>query len=232
MADTSSRFDPALTSLLSARYASELLLAKRLWLFLVADIVLIFQALLGALASGGEVGAMYQRVVILPQLLLGLPALSTVVALERRAGSLDLALAVPSTERYFVRRVVPVCGFLILQGSLLLILLVDPGWDLVRALVQNLETSVLLTVLTLFWAVRLKSSGAVAVASLISIALLSKWVFYSPAIGFFSADVPRVVGVPMPIAAWIWNAAVLAAAIFILLQYARRRLRRPEVMLA
>ena len=226
------RFDSALARWLSVRYAWELLLAKRLWLFLVADAFLIFQTLLRSLSSGGELEAMYQQVVLLPQLLLGLPALSSVVALERRAGSLDLALAVPSTERYFVRRVVPVCVFLVVQGTVLLLVLVDSGWDRVRALVQNLEVGLLLTALTLFWAVRLKTSGAVMVASLVSVTLLSRWVFYSPVIGPYGSEVPRLFGVPMPIVSWMWNVAVLAVAIVILGQYARQRLRRPEVMLA
>ncbi len=227
----SARFDPALATLLRARYACELLLEERLWLFLLADAVIVLQAVIGSLSSGGELEVMYRSVVVVPQLLLGLPGMSAVVALERRAGSLDLALAVPSTERYFVRRVAPVCGALIVQGWVLLILLADPGWDRVRGLIQSAEIGLLLAALTLFWAVRLTTSGAVLVGSLLSVGVLSRWIFYSPVIDSYGPDVARLAGVPVPILAWVWNAAVLAAATVILLQYARRRLRRPEVML-
>lgn len=220
------------STLLRARYACELLLDKRLWLFLAADGFLVLQAVITSLASGGELEVMYRSVVVVPQLLLALPAMSGVVALERRAGSLDLALAVPSTEGYFVRRIVPVSAFLTVQGWLLLVLMVEPGWDLARALFQNGAIAVLLAALTLFWAVRLTTAGAVFGASLVSVGVLSRWVFYSPILGSFSPDVGRLAGVPVPILAWIWNAGALLAASVILLQYARRRLRRPEVMLA
>ena len=126
----------------------------------------------------------------------------------------------------------PVFVFLVAQGTLLLLVLVERGWDLVRALVQNLQLGVLLTVLALFWAVRLKTSGAVLVASLLSVVLLSPWVFFSPVVAAFGSEVPRLLGIPMPYVKWMWNVAVLTIAIVILWQYARRRLRRPEVMLA
>ena len=108
------------------RYAFELLLEKRLWLFLGADALLILNGLFRVLL---ETGNPFVEMVLVPTLLLGLPALSGVVALERRAGSLDLALAVPSTERYFVRRLIPVCGFFILQGILSRVRnFTLPGW--------------------------------------------------------------------------------------------------------
>ena len=101
-----------------------------------------------------------------------------------------------------------------------------------RALYQSAVLAVLLAVVTLFWAVRLETSGAVLVASLVTAAVLSPWIFFSPVTRLPLGAPPEVFGIPMPVLAWCWKAAVetLAAAIFFL--YARERLRRPESMLA
>ncbi len=217
-----------------AAYASQLLLDRRVWLYLVGDAYFIFAGLLVAIDEMGRSGlleGLYPRIVVAPMLVLGLPAMSGVLALERRAGSLDLALAVPSTERYFLRRVVPICWFLTVQGWLVLLLAAD-GWNLVRALYQCTVTAALVGVLALFWAVRLKTSGAVLVASAVSIGLLTPWVFYSPAMPFVEGASLEFLGVPLDVLAWIWKATVQTLAVVILFLYARTRLRRPESMLA
>ena len=86
------------------RYSIQLLLDRRLGLFLLADAMLLFLALLTVLGEGGRPKDLFIHGVVLPVFIVGLPALSSVLDLERRAGSLDLALAVPSTEGYFTRR--------------------------------------------------------------------------------------------------------------------------------
>lgn len=217
-----------------ARYAFQLLLEQRLWLYLIGDFFFLFIGLLeaiDAMGGGDWMDRIYPRVIIMPMLLLGLPAMSGVLALERRAGSLDLALAVPSTERYFVARIAPVCLFMMVQSWIVLALATD-GWELVRALVQSTVLSVLLGAITLFWAVRLKTSGAVVVASLATAALLSPWIFFSPTAATAIGVAEDFWGIPLAVLSWSWKAAVQALAAGIFFLYARERLRRPEAMLA
>ncbi len=216
------------------RYAFVLLLERRWTLYLIGDGFFLFAGLLEAIdAMGGSdwLDRLYPRIIVMPMLVIGLPAMSSVLALERRAGSLDLALAVPSTERYFLRRIVPVSCFMVLQ-SWLVLLLAARGWDLVRALFQSAVLSALLTGVVLFWAVRLKTSGAVLVASAITAGLLTPWIFFSPAIQVVIGLPEDFFGVPMPVIVWMWKATIQALAAMIFFLYARERLRRPEAMLA
>ncbi len=217
-----------------AGYAFQLLLDRRLWMYLAGDAYFIFVGLLVAIDSMGSgelLDQLYPRIVVAPMLVLGLPAMSGVLALERRAGSLDLALAVPSTERYFLRRIAPVSLFMIVQGWIVL-LFAARGWDLLRALYQSTVTAALLGALTLFWAVRLKTSGAVLVASAVSVGLLVPWIFYSPSTPFVEGAPLELLGIRLDVLGWAWKAAVETLAAAILFLYARTRLRRPESMLA
>ncbi len=215
-------------------YTFDLLLERRWWLYLIGDVFLLFFALMEAISSmqGTEwLEKLYPRLIVVPNLVLGLPALARVIALERQVGSLDLALAVPSTERYFLRRVAAVSGVLLLQSWIVLLIVAD-GWALVRALVQGTVLTLFMAALTLFWASRLKTAGATLAACLVSVALMSPWIFVNP-------DTSKVLGVPadlfgisLPNLAWMWSAAVMAAATTIVYLYARERLRHPEAMLA
>lgn len=213
------------------RYAVQLLLDRRLLLFLVADLMVLFVTFLDILSEGGKPKDIFIQVVAVPVFVLGLPALGSVLALERRAGSLDLALAVPSTERYFLRRVTPICALLALQGAVVLLLTLEHRGDLLRSLAQTLLVTTFLGVLVLFWAVRLPSSGAVLAASAISLLLASRWLFYDPTLDRTGPRAVSFLGVPVPLLEWWWNALVLAFAIVILFAYARLRLRRPETLL-
>ena len=125
-----------------AGYGFHLLLERRVWLYLAGDAYFLFAGLLTAIDSMGSeelLNQIYPRIVVAPMLVLGLPAMSGVVALERRAGSLDLALAVPSTESYFRRRIAPVCAFLTLQGW---IVLGDPEpWPCRLATLRSLKSN-------------------------------------------------------------------------------------------
>ncbi len=215
-------------------YAFQLLLERRLWLYLIGDAFLLFAGLLEAIDAmrfEDLLDRLYPRIVVMPMLVLGLPAMSGVLALERRAGSLDLALAVPSTEAYFVRRIAPILIFMTVQGWIAL-LLVTEGWDLIRALYQCTASAALFGAMVLFWAVRLKTSGAVLVASVVTVGLLTPWIFYSPTTHSALGVPPEFLGMPLPVIAWCWKAAVQTLAAVILFFYARERLRRPESMLA
>ncbi len=234
-------------ALKQARYAFELLLERRLWLFVAADSLVLLQGLFSALLGTGKVPELYRSMVAIPLLLLGVPALASAVALERRAGSLDLALAVPSTELYFLRRVTPISIFLIVQAWLLTFvafLVVHQGGFLdfllsrkgvtavIPLLLHSTEVGLLVAAVTLFWASRISTAGGTMVASFATLGALYKWIFASPII----ATGPKsdwVLGVlPPAVIELTWNLTVLALATVLFYLYARERLRRPEVMLA
>jgi len=232
------------TVLLYARNAFELLLERRLVIFLVADGFLVLTGLFVSLEAGVEVREIYRSTVAFPTILFGIPILAGTVAIERRAGSLDLALAVPSTEAYFLRRVLPVCGFFVVQGWILphfLLILSDSWWKVVSSSVQqktllmlHLHTVVLAALLgavSLYWGSRLKSAGGVMVASGLSFAVLFRWIV-NPLEAGPVGMAHRWLGVPVDVLANVWSLLVLGAATVIFYLYARERLRRPETMLA
>ena len=224
---------PTQTLFRQVAYSVDLLLERRWWLYLIGDVFLLFFSMLeaiGSMSGSDWLEKLYPRVIVLPNLILGLPALARVISLERQVGSLDLALAVPSTERYFVRRVGPVCGLLIAQSWVVLFLIAE-GWPLIRALVQATVLSVFLAALTLFWASRLRTSGAVLATCLVSVALMSPWIFVNPVTAPALGAPDELFGVSLANLGWLWNAAVMVIATTILSLYARERLRHPEAML-
>ncbi|HBL30892.1 MAG TPA: hypothetical protein DD490_29005 [Acidobacteria bacterium] len=217
------------------RSSLELLLGRRLWLFAAIDAAVVlaalFQMLLG---DGGEPAGIYTWVVLLPFLLLGLPALSGIVEVERRAGCLDLALSAPGAVGYFVRRAAAVCGLMAVQGWLLTLLdwlYEERGFPLLAPLAQIAAVTFLLGALALFWAVHLKTAGAVWLASMATLVLLRPWFFSNP-LGdlYFSQFGPWLPGRDEALP-WLGGLAVLGTAATLLSLYARRRLRRPESML-
>ena len=220
----------------TARLSLELLLGRRLFLFAGVDLLIVGSAVLAMLlGAGDEPGAVWSGVVLPPFLLLGLPALSGIVDLERRAGCLDLALTTPAAESYFLRRTVTVCGVLCAQGWLLMgvdWLHEGAGFPLLSVLLQVAVLSLVLGATALFWAVRLKSGGAVWLASMGTVLALGRWFFWNPIPdrqhGVFG---PLLPGLEESLS-WLGSVAVLTAAAAILFLYARRRLRRPETMIS
>lgn len=213
----------------------ELLLGRRLWLFAGIDAVVIGSALLSMLlGDGGEPAGIYTWVVLMPFLLLGLPALSGIVEVERRAGCLDLALSTPGSVKYFVRRAAAVCGVLAVQGWALMVLdwlYEERGFPLLAPLAQIAAVTFLLGALALFWAVRLKTAGAVWLASMVTLVLLRPWFFRNPIPErYFSQFGPWLPGRDEALP-WLGSLAVLATAATLFSLYAWRRLRRPESML-
>ena len=225
-------------------YAFNLTLERRLWLFLGLDFMLLAQGLVGALVTGGKIDKIFDAGVFLPAALLCVPALSGIVALERRAGSLDLALSAPSTERYFLRRVVPICSLFLVQGAILLslsyweskgaapLLSFDKGiFLLLRALLQNLFLHLFVAACVLFWATRLRTSGAVWGATMVLVMLFRPFLIKNPLLDGSWGSSELFFGVPRPLLSWIWSMAIVALASVILYLYSRERLRRPETML-
>ncbi|HEV7670747.1 MAG TPA: hypothetical protein VGS22_19685 [Thermoanaerobaculia bacterium] len=221
----------------TTRLSLELLLGRRLLMFAVVDFLVVGAALIAMLlGSGDEPQAVWSGVVLPPFLLLGLPALSGIVEVERRAGCLDLALTTPAAEGYFLRRVASVCGVLCVQGWLLMgfdwLYEGGAGFPLLSVLMQVPIISLFLGATALFWAVRLKSGGAVWLASMGTVLAFSRWFFANPIPdrhqGVFNAWLPG----PEESLSWLGGALVLGAATLILFLYARRRLRRPETLVS
>ena len=213
----------------------ELLLGRRLWLFAGIDALVIFMAILRMLlGDGGEPAGIYTWVVLMPFLLLGLPALSGIVEVERRAGCLDLALSTPGSVMYFVRRAAAVCGFMAVQGWALTLLdwiYEERGFPLLAPLVQIAAVTFLLGALALFWAVRLKTTGAVWLASMATLVLLRPWFFRNPIPDLYFTHFGHWLPGPDEALPWLGSLAVLGTAATLFSLYARRRLRRPESML-
>lgn len=225
----------ALRGLRSVRLSLELLLGRRLWLFASIDAVVILAAVLRMLlGDGGEPAGIYTWVILMPFLLLGLPALSGIVEVERRAGCLDLALSTPGAVGYFVRRAAAVCGVMAVQGWVLTIadwLYEDRGFPLLAPLAQITAVIFLLGALALFWAVRLKTAGAVWLASMLTLIVLRPWFFRNPLPDIYFSKFGAWLPGPDEALPWLGSLAVLATAATLFSLYARRRLRRPESML-
>jgi hypothetical protein len=223
-------------ALRATRLSLELLLGRRLLLFALIDLaVLLFALLSMLLGDGGTPAGIYSWVVLMPFLLLGLPALSGIVEVERRAGCLDLALSSPGAVGYFVRRAAAVCGVLAAQGwtlTLLDWLYEGRSFPLLAPLAQITLALFLLGALALFWAVRLKTAGAVWLASMITLVALRPWFFRNPIPDrYFSKSGGAWLPGLDDALPWLGSLAVLATAATLFSLYARRRLRRPESML-
>ncbi|HVT57187.1 MAG TPA: hypothetical protein VHR45_02205 [Thermoanaerobaculia bacterium] len=218
-----------------ARDALALLLERRLMMAAAADALILFQAAIRALAGGGEADSLFNWGVLLPLVVLGTPVMAEVVALERRAGTLALALGTPSPARFFLRRLSVPALLLTVQGAALMALawLSSPApFPLLTTLVQIVLIGALLATVVLFWAVTLRGeAGAVIFTSLATVALLGRWFFASPIPERFKAASGWLLPAPPELLAWAANAAVLAAATLLFGAYSFRRLARPENLL-
>jgi hypothetical protein len=217
------------------RLALELQVGGRWLLYGILDAILVLQGIYLALAEPGEVvQKIWVLAFLLPLLGLGIPLLSDVVALERRAGCLDLALAAPSSEVYFVRRILALEGIVLCQGASLLLvtwILGRGSFPLLPVLLQAVATVFLVGATVLFWAVRLREAGGVWLASLLTLAALSPWLLVNPVpTPYRSAGGAWLPGLWESMA-WSYRCAVLVAAGLLLFSYARRRLRRPESLI-
>jgi len=237
------RFPQAWTAARRARFALRLLLGGRLAFFAVVDALIVLSTLFEALGEGGRIPELFRSAVLIPSLVLGVPALADLVAVERRAGSLELALVVPAPLAYFLRRAATVGAILLVQGAIVLVVawvIVLGGSDqalaaipaegglLLRALVQAAVVVALVVSTVLFWAVRLRGAGAVLIASGLTLAALLPWITSGPGL---AASPDRLLGIPTPLLAWSGDLAVLGGTAAVFYAYARDRLRRPGTLL-
>jgi len=220
----------------SMRLSLSLLLGRRLALFAAIDALVVGGSVLQMLLEGeGEPSELYRFVFFVPSLILALPALAGMVDLERRAGCLDLALSAPSAEGYFLRRAGAVCALTAVQGWLVMLLgwfLDDFSFPILAPLVQVAVVSLLLGAVSLFWAVRLQTAGGVWLASMVTLALMGKWFFFNPVPPRFGEAFGPLLPGPEAALAWLRSVAVLGIGSALFFLYARRRLRRPELIIS
>ena len=218
------------------RLTLELLLGRRLLLFALLDLAVVLAGLLSMLL-GNEASAdsPYLWMFLFPSLALGLPALAGMVDVERRAGCLDLALSAPAAELYFLRRAAAVGGLLAFQGTLVMLLAWIVGgrsFPLLSPLLSVLVASTFLAAVVLFWAVHLTSAGAVWLGSAGTAAVFSGALLRDPIPPRFGT----VYGAFLPgleaALPWASSLAVLALGAVLFFLYARRRLRRPELLIS
>ncbi|HSS51046.1 MAG TPA: hypothetical protein VLX28_19060 [Thermoanaerobaculia bacterium] len=220
----------------SLHLSLDLLLGRRLLLFAILDaVVILLTAMSMFLESEGAAGDIFRYVYLVPAVLLGLPALSGMVDLERRAGCLDLALAAPSAEAYFLRRVAAVCAVIAMQGELIMgisWLNADQPFPLLEPGLQVLATSAFLGAVSLFWAVRLRTAGGVWLASAVTLAVMGEWFLFDPVPDRLHAAFGKFLPGAEAAFPWLRSLAVLATGSALFFLYARRRLRRPELMIS
>ena len=217
------------------RLTLELLLGRRLLLFALLDLAVVLAGLLSMLLEGENADSPYLWMFLFPSLALGLPALAGMVDVERRAGCLDLALSAPAAELYFLRRAAAVGGLLAFQGTLVMLLAWIVGgrsFPLLSPLLSVLVASAFLAAVVLFWAVHLTSAGAVWLGSAGTAAVFSGALLRDPIPPRFGT----VYGAFLPgleaALPWASSLAVLALGAVLFFLYARRRLRRPELLIS
>jgi hypothetical protein len=224
-------------TLRGVRLALKLQLGSLMLLFALIDAVVLLRLLMTGLLGDQPEGLarnLYPFLVPVPLLLLGIPALADLVALERRAGCLDLALTAPAVELYFFQRAAAVAAVLVAQGWLVVTamwLISDAGFALLTVLLQVVAITLFVAAVTAFWAVHLRAAGAVWLAALATVAPFYNWLFFIPiAPPLLSADGPLLPGAREGLS-WAGSFLVLTASGALFLLYTRRRLRRPETLL-
>lgn len=227
------RFPPgARFALERGRLSLALLVSRRPWLFIAADALMLLGLALSVVVGGAMPTDTYDACVIIPAFVLGIPLMSDVVAMDRRAGSLDLALSSESGGRAFERRLLA-AGSLLLAQSWLVVLIAwwnsQYAFAVVPPLVHAFALVAAVAAISLFWAVRLKTAGAVAVATVGTLLLMGRWslagpltdeVVYTRFLPPAALLLPRFTG-----------SLVLLSGALIAWMHARRRLSRPELLL-
>lgn len=207
-----------------------LLMERRAWKFVIIDALILLQALL--MAFLGEQGGteFFGAAVLLPLVLLGVPIMADAVALERRAGTLDLALASPGSRVYFERRVFGFCTAMLLQAFLVVLAFrVEIGFHVFPPLIAAFAACAFLGAAILFWGTRLTSTAGVTFATYLTCFAASPWLFASPIYLFDDVTGPITL---IEAFAFARQVAVVSIGALILYLYAARRLSRPEEVIS
>ena len=217
-----------MSELTRARVSLALLTERRVAFFLAVDGFFLFGGLILSFSQSGSVRDFWFPLFLLPSLFLGVPIMADAVAVERRSGTLDLALTSPGARLYFERRVATVAVLMIVQGWFCIVLtrlLNAAAFPLSGPLVQVVFVSIFISAVTLNWSLRLKTSGAVIFATYAAALAFAPWLFSNP------IHPPTEMDGPMKTADLVdyfqQNLVLLCAAVVFYL-YALQRLSRPE----
>ncbi|MEK6375249.1 MAG: hypothetical protein AABO58_21450 [Acidobacteriota bacterium] len=214
------------------RLSLRLLTERRAALFISIDALFLFAGIMIGLAGTGSVTEFWLPLFLMPLLVVGVPMLADTVAVERRSGTLDLALTSPGARFYFERRVAAVVTVAILQGWLAMILVRlttrSEPFPLSGPLAQTVSVALFIGAAALNWAVRVRSAGAVMFATYATAAAFSPWLFANPMHPPTTMDGPMTAG---DIIGWSQNNLVLLAAATTFYLYARQRLARQEAII-
>lgn len=221
-------------ALVRTRLSLRLLTDRRAALFIGIDVLFLFAGLFMGLSDAtGSVREFWLPLFLMPLLVVGVPMLADAVAVERRSGTLDLALTSPGARFYFERRAGAVAAVIVLQGWLAVgvvrLLSRSEPFPLSGPYAQTISVALFITAVTLQWAVRVRSSGAVMFATWATSVAFSPWLFSNP------IHPPTSMNGPMTFAdivGWTQNNLVLLAAAATFYLYARQRLARAEAMIA
>ena len=225
------RWQALRTPAIRVRHSLLLLTERRIPLFACLDLLLLFAGvLMGLNSDSGSARALWLPFFVMPVLVVGVPMLADTVAVERRSGTLDLALTSPGARFYFERRVLSVCVLIVAQGWVAMTLtrfLLD-GFPLSGPFLQSISVALFAGAVTLNWAVRLRTAGAVIFATYLTALLFSPWLFSIP------VHTPDSMNGPMTaLDLWQWtqNNLVLLSCAAVFYAYARQRLMRPELVI-
>lgn len=211
------------------RFSLALLTERRAALFATID---AFALLAGVNATflGGEGSGkdFWLPSFLLPILILGVPMMADAVALERRSGTLDLALTSPGVRFYFERRVGAVAALMIAQGWFVVLLAsaLTPPFPISGPLLQVVTVAVFITAVTLNWTLRLKTPGAVILATYATCIAFIPWLFANPI--HPPTEMPEGRMTIGDLIDYAQHNLVLAVAAAIFYLYALQRLSRPE----
>jgi ABC-type Na+ efflux pump permease subunit len=212
------------------RTSLALLTERRTGVYVVIDATVLFVAVVTGFSGSGTAHEFYPVLFFLPAFAIALPMMADCVAVERRAGTLDLVLTSPGSAHYFERHILSVALLLIAQGWLTLAI----PWLLVERFpvsgpaIQIVVVTLFLSAAALNWAVRMRSAGGAVVLTCLTCIVFAPWFFSNP---IRPIDVQHG---PMSFADYLEflrRNLILAAAAAVLYAYARRRLARPETLI-
>ncbi len=208
-----------------------LLMGRGAWKYAILDSLIILYCLGAALISIEEtVEMVFTIAVLLPLLVIGVPLMSNSVDLERRAGTLDIALTSRGARFYFERRVGGLSAIFFVQSCLIVLLLrALIGFHLAPAIGQALIVNLFIGATVLLWCVLLRSAGAVMLATWLTCLVFVRWLSSSPVFRFDDVTGPMD---RTEFLTWAGTNAVLLLAAVILYLYAIRKLSRPEEIIS
>lgn len=214
--------------LLSLRLLTE----RRAALYITIDGLFLFAGLMIGLGGSGSVRAFWTPLFLMPVLVIAVPMLADTTAVERRSGTLDLALTSPGARFYFERRVGAVGVAAILQGWLVILVvrvtMLSEPFPVSGPLLQTVSVAIFTCAVVLNWAVRMRGAGAVMFSTYATVIAFAPWFFSNPIHPPTTMNGPMTAG---DIIEWFQNNLVLLTAAVVFYLYARQRLARPEAII-